>query len=234
MKIGFDVLSDLNLTPDENFNWENKATSLYCIIAGNISDDLRTIHQTLMHLSRFYQGIFYIPGSLELKDIDRIPDRLDDIRKICSSVKTVALLHNHVVVVDGTAIMGATCWYGNTTEQDAFTELKKDTYRYEDISYMSMTLERLQLHLDVKKIIIVTHAVPSEELFFGELPKNIKEQMSASGILTRDSEQKVTHWVYGSYSKTVDTTIDSINYINNSYYKRKPYWAKRIDVDLSL
>lgn len=234
MKIGFDVLSDLNLTPDENFNWENKATSLYCIIAGNISDDLRTIHQTLMHLSRFYQGIFYIPGSLELKNIDRIPDRLEDLRKICYSVKTVALLHNHVVVVDGTAIMGATCWFGNTNEQDEFTELKKDTYRYEDISYMSMTLERLQLHLDVKKIIIVTHAVPSEELFFGELPNNIKNQMASIGILTRDSEQKVTHWVYGSYNKTVDTTIDNINYINNSYYKRKPYWAKRIDVDLSL
>lgn len=234
MTVGFDVLSDLNLTPDENFNWENKATSLYCIIAGNISDDLRTIHQTLLHLSKFYQGIFYIPGSLELKDIDRIPNRLEDLYKICSSVRTVALLHNHVVVVDGTAIMGATCWYGNTPDQDAYTELKKDTYRYEDISYMSMTLERLQLHLDVKKVIIVTHAVPSEELFFGELPNNIKDQMPAMGILNRDSENKVTHWVFGSYNKTVDTTIDNINYINNSYYKRKPYWAKRIDVDLNL
>jgi hypothetical protein len=234
MTVGFDVLSDLNLTPDENFNWENKATSLYCIIAGNISDDLRTIHQTLLHLSKFYQGIFYIPGSLELKDIDRIPNRLEDLYKICSSVRTVALLHNHVVVVDGTAIMGATCWYGNTPDQDAYTELKKDTYRYEDISYMSMTLERLQLHLDVKKIIIVTHSAPSEELFFGELPNNIKDQMPAMGILNRDSENKVTHWVFGSYNKTVDTTIDNINYINNSYYKRKPYWAKRIDVDLNL
>jgi hypothetical protein len=234
MTVGFDVLSDLNLTPDENFNWENKATSLYCIIAGNISNDLRTIHQTLLHLSKFYQGIFYIPGSLELKDIDRIPNRLEDLYKICSSVRTVALLHNHVVVVDGTAIMGATCWYGNTPDQDAYTELKKDTYRYEDISYMSMTLERLQLHLDVKKIIIVTHSAPSEELFFGELPNNIKDQMPAMGILNRDSENKVTHWVFGSYNKTVDTTIDNINYINNSYYKRKPYWAKRIDVDLNL
>jgi hypothetical protein len=58
--------------------------------------------------------------------------------------------------------------------------------------------------------------------------------MASNGILTRDSEHKVSHWVYGSYNKTVDTTIDSINYINNSYYKRKPYWAKRIEVDLSL
>ena len=234
MKIGFDVLSDLNLTPDESFNWENKATSLYCIIAGNISDDLRTIHQTLTHLARFYQGIFYIPGSLELRDIHRIPTRLGELQQICSSVRNVALLHNHVVVVDGIAIMGATCWYGNSPEQDSFTELKKDTYRYEDISYMALTLDRLQLHLDVKKIIIVTHSTPSEELFFGEVPTSINDQMSSIGILNKDSENKVTHWIYGSYNKTVDTTNDNINYINNSYYKRKPYWAKRIDVDLGL
>jgi hypothetical protein len=35
MKIGFDLISDLNLSPNDSFNWENKATSLYCIIAGN-------------------------------------------------------------------------------------------------------------------------------------------------------------------------------------------------------
>ena len=51
--IGFDLISDLNLSPEDSFNWEGKATSLYCIIAGNISEDLRTIKQTLSHLSKF-------------------------------------------------------------------------------------------------------------------------------------------------------------------------------------
>ena len=62
MTIGFDVISDLFLTPEESFNWEGKATSLYCVIAGNISNDVKVITQTLRHLSRFYQGIFYIDG----------------------------------------------------------------------------------------------------------------------------------------------------------------------------
>ena len=35
--IGFDVISDLNLKRNDSFNWENKATSLYCILSGNIS-----------------------------------------------------------------------------------------------------------------------------------------------------------------------------------------------------
>ena len=53
MNIGFDVISDLNLDAEDSFDWEGKATSLYLIIAGNISSDLRVIHQTLVHLSRY-------------------------------------------------------------------------------------------------------------------------------------------------------------------------------------
>ena len=73
--IGFDLISDLNLYPEDSFNWEGKATSLYCIIAGNISEDLRTIKQTLSHLSKFYQGIFYTLGSLEYHNTSDIVKR---------------------------------------------------------------------------------------------------------------------------------------------------------------
>ena len=57
--IGFDVIGDLNLSINDSFNWENKATSLYCIVAGNISTNLRVVRQTLLHLGQFYQGVFY-------------------------------------------------------------------------------------------------------------------------------------------------------------------------------
>ena len=46
MNIGFDVISDLNLDAEDHFTWEGKATSLYLIIAGNISNDMRVIHQS--------------------------------------------------------------------------------------------------------------------------------------------------------------------------------------------
>lgn len=82
----------------------------------------------------------------------------------------------------------------------------------------------------LKKIAIVSHSVPGEELFFGEQPDNINSIPALQLALIQDSENKVTHWIYGSYNKTVDTVINDINYINNSYYKRKPYWAKRVDI----
>jgi predicted phosphohydrolase len=231
MIIGFDVISDLNLTPDESFNWENKATSLYCIIAGNISNDIRTIHQTLTHLSRFYQGIFYIAGSLEYPDINVIPVKSQELVKICRTIRNVAYLQNHIVIIDGVAIIGSNGWYGNTIfKGDVIEEMTKDASRNEDLSYLSNSLEKLQLHLDVKAIIIVTNSVPGPELFFGEDSENLLGQLPPQLCLVHDTEGKVSHWIYGSYEKIVDTTIHDINYINNSYYKRNPYWAKRIAI----
>ena len=87
-EVGFDYISDLFLSPDESFNWENKATSLYCIVAGNISSDLRTLYQTLAHLGKHYQGVFYIPGILEYETTDSITIRTEEIISIVSNENT--------------------------------------------------------------------------------------------------------------------------------------------------
>jgi len=229
MTIGFDVISDLNLSPEDSFNWEGKATSLYCVIAGNISSDLRTIYQTLAHLSKFYQGIFYTIGSLEYENADDIDHRTNEIFKI-NKLPNVVLLHHHVVIVDGVAIVGANGWYGVKPEIDLKKEINIENQRYEDLYYLKSTIEKLQRHLDVKKIMIVSHSAPGPELYFGEEPKEIQAHLSLDLILPSDTENKISHWIYGSYGKVVDTTINGINYINNSCYKRKPYWAKRVEI----
>jgi len=230
MNIGFDVISDLNLAPEECFNWEGKATSLYCIIAGNISNDLRTIHQTLLHLSHFYQGVFYTAGSLEYEGAHNIPERTNELSKICKTIRNVAYLHNHVVILDGIAIVGTNGWYNHTFDNIPIGSEELEIERYEDIGYLGSTIEKLQLHLDVKKIVIVSHSVPDEELFFGEEPDEIHTIAPLKLTLIKDLESKVTNWIYGSYNKTVDIVLDNIKYTNNSYYKRKPYWAKRIEI----
>ena len=230
MKIGFDVISDLNLKPNELLSWEGKATSLYCIIAGNISNDLRTIHKILLHLSHFYQGVFYTAGTLEYEGTSDISTRTNELLTVCKSIRNVAYLHNHVVIIDGIAIVGSNGWFN---DQDAYPLLTLDAIeneRYQDVSYLSNAIEKLQLHLDVKKIIIVSHSAPSHELLFGEEPDLIYSIPPLKLSLIKDLESKVTHWVYGNYDKTVDVVINGINYVNNSYYKRNPYWAKRIEI----
>lgn len=219
VEIGFDVISDLHLLRGDVFDWEGKATSLYCVVAGNISNDLRMIHQVLWHLAKFYQGVFYIGGTLEYSGITNLSGRTHDLEKISKNIRNVAYLHHHVVIIDGVAILGATGWYENSELMESEA----------DCMYLSRSIEKLQLHQDVKKIIVVTNAVPTFDLFFGESP-DIDFPMSI--CLVKDSEQKITHWAYGSHDKNADITIDRVNYVNNSAYGTSPYWPKRISITI--
>jgi hypothetical protein len=233
MNIGFDVISDLNLDAEDHFNWEGKATSLYLIIAGNISNELRIIHQTLLHLSKYYQGIFYVSGGSEYDSMHFVKNRNQEIARLCKSVSNVAYLHRHVVIINGIALVGCNGWYGNKIElNDDLEALHLISQNIEEVTYLANSIEKLQLHLDVKKVVVITHSVPGQGLFFGEEPANISEYMPPQQALASDTEHKVTCWVYGSYDKTVDTTIDKITYINNSAFNTDPYWPKRINVEI--
>lgn len=230
MSIGFDVISDLYLGPDESFNWEGKATSLYCVVAGNISNDLKTIKQTLLHLGRLYQGVFYCPGSLEYEECLDIDIRTNELYKICSTVPHIAFLHQHVVIVDSIAVLGTNGWYGNTAPADMITEAKIELHRHEDILYLKNSIERLQRHMDVQNILLVSNSVPGPELYFGQEPSHAQAQIPINIALEADTEHKVSNWVFGTYDKVVDVELNKIRYVNNCYYKRRPYWAKRIEV----
>lgn len=214
MEIGFDVISDLHLLPEEPINWHGKATSLFCIVAGNISDHLKTIHQTLWHLSQFYQGIFYIGGALEYSGAP-IHERTNDLTKICNQVRNVTYLHHHVVIIDGVAILGATGWYGQSEATEAVA----------DCNYLSQSISKLQLHRDVKRIVLVSNTVPDATFYFGS---NIEATPSLSYCLENDTEKKVRHWVYGQENTNTEMTTNKVNYVNNSAYGKSPYWAKRI------
>jgi hypothetical protein len=225
--IGFDIIGDLHLAPDDHFNWENKATSLYCIIAGNISSDTRTIIQTLSHLSRFYQGVFYVPGQLEYADAVDISTKTKELIVIASSIPNVCLLHQQVAIIDGIAVLGSNGW-ADSGITPTISETARTVARDEDMFYLHKSIEKLQKHLDVKKIIVISNTVPQEELYFGEAPHQKNAQIPFKEVLRSDTEHKVTHWVFGTYRKTVDTYINDINFVNNPYLSKNPYWAKRI------
>lgn len=229
MTIGFDVISDLNLSPNDKFVWEDKVTSLFCIIPGNISNDITVVFNTLKHLSTLYQGVFFIDGGNEHVLIQDCDIRLEQIGKICKLLKNVVFLHNHVVVIDGVALVGCNGWYGNYKPKDIIETITLETYRYDDLAYTIKTVERLQIHVDVKKIVMVTNSVPSQQLCFGE-NDDLPEPIGLSHSLLQDTEGKVTTWVYGTNNRITDTIIDNIRYVNNSCYGQQPYWAKRIEV----
>lgn len=231
--IGFDIISDLNLSPNDSFNWENKATSLYCIVAGNVSDDLRTLKLTLTHLARFYQGVFYVPGTLEYDVDTSIPARLEELLRVVNSIPRVCLLHQHVATIDGVAIVGINGW-NNASDGVTNNNVLKIFARETEFDYLSRSITRLQRHLDIQKIIIVSNAVPHNDLFFKEQPEYADYQTALCEILSSDTEHKVSHWVFGSYDKSVDTNIGYVNYVNNPKGDINPYWAKRLSVSVGI
>lgn len=231
MVYGFDVISDLNLQADDSFVWEGKPTSLFCIVAGNISADMTVLHKTLKHLSGLYHGVFFIDGLLENSGFASREEHTTEIGRICSSFRNVIYLHNNVVVVDGIGLIGLNGWGNKDITSSILDDFQLKCYRYEDISYLEKTLEKIQLHVDVKKIIVISNCVPLKELYFGEMDVN-NEDIFPGYVLYKDTEHKVVKWVFGSYDKIVDTTINNINYVNNAKYDVDPYFAKRIEINL--
>lgn len=230
MNIGFDIISDLNLSPNSPFDWEGKATSLYCIVAGNVSTDLKTISDALTNLGHFYQGVFYIPGSLEYDGVENYDARTKDLVRLCRKLKNTAFLHHHVVIIDGVAVLACTGWTGDKNRSNHDDELQQ--LQIDDLHYLKNSIEKLQKHLDVKKIIVISNAVPHPDLYFGEIPKITEIEIPLTITLTADTMKKVSHWVFGNHEKIVDTVQDNINYVNNPCFNKSPYWPKRIAIEV--
>lgn len=230
-EVGFDLISDLFLSPEDSFNWENKATSLYCIVAGNISSDLRTVIHTLAHLGRQYQEVFYIPGYLEYETSDSVVTRTEQLKAISASIKNICILYQNVATIDGVAVVGVNGW-SNVGDTFTVENVFETAARHEDFNYLHNALGRLQRHLDIRKIVVVSSAVPHYSLYFGERPIITDDQVPLCATLANDTEHKVTHWAFGTYEKNVDTNVEDINYVNNPYLHQKPYWPKRITVSV--
>jgi hypothetical protein len=231
MEIGFDVINDLCLGPEDTFKWINKATSLYCIVAGNISSDTRTIIHTLSHISKQYINVFYVPGTLEYEGIEDIDYRTEELIAICEHIGNVTMLYHNLAIIDGVAIIGANGW-GPLPEDYTITNIQKLHEREDDFLYLLSAIEKLQYHLDVKKIIVVTSTVPKKDLYFKQEPDNLELSTKLVTCLQKDTENKTSHWIFGTYKNVVDTTINGVNYINNPYTKSKHYWPKRININL--
>lgn len=233
MRVGFDVISDLNLDPNDSFNWENKPSSLYCIVNGNVSSNMEIVRQTLLHLSGLYQGVLYLPSSLEYSNVYNIKQVNQDIRRICRGISNAVFLHNHVIIIDHVAILGVSGWYNNVvTNNDVIKHAIAQKHRDSDLEYLKNTLVKVTFHDEIKKAVLVSGCVPDQQLYFGKVPDLVLDELDLSITLGYDADSKVTHWLYGNNDVLADVKIGNVNYVNNAYMGRKPYWPKRIEVEV--
>lgn len=223
-----DLISDLNLERGDAFDWSGKSTSLFCVVAGNISSDLPTVEKTLTHLGGLYRGVLYIDGSTEHPDPTQYANTIDDLTELCKPITNVIYMHNHVVVLNSIAFVGVNGWFGQGVHRSDFsTDMTVNAIHTDDVSYLSHTIRGLQLHQDAKKVVVISNSIPSEYFTYGGSDCNWNG-IEPGLALSMDTENKVSHWLYGGNHIECDTVYSGRRYTNNPMCGRNPYWPKRI------
>lgn len=263
MQFAIDLISDLHLeTWPEIFDFKHLVTSPFCIVAGDICRNRNTVIQTLKHLGSCYQAVFYIDGNEEHKDYYTCMSKsyLDLVHQI-QQLPNVVYLQDNVAVIDGVAIIGTNGWWSfdfdltvdPTQSQQWFQEqtgVNSDTVNYikkcstNDALYMINSIKRLQTHMDVKKIIVVTHTVPRRDLIehdptvANQYKFNCMGNKFISDALKVDTENKIHTWCFGHYHGKIDQCLDNVRWVNNCRGRQDTDWKQwvyhplRIEIDV--
>ena len=266
MTMAFDLISDLHLeTWDEELDFSGQATSPVCVVAGDIARDHAVIKKFLKHLSDCYAAVFYIDGNdehrFQLGDLGGSYSRLNQTLR---RIPRITYLQDNVVVIDGVAILGTNGWWGFDLDEsldiDGSKQWMKDRYEARhpefaidpqmiqdasrtDAAYLVSSVQKLQTHQDVKKIVIVTHTVPEAELIKHDIDLAHNYAFNCMGnrlmqlARTNDTEHKIHTWCFGHYHGSVDRIINGIRYVNNcrgrgdTPHRTHVSYPKRIEIN---
>jgi len=260
MTFAFDLISDLHVETWEPLDWHGQATSPVCVVAGDVAKTVDLTVETLQHLSKCYQAVFYIDGNDEhrwqLNDLDQSYQEITD--KI-SNIKNVVYMRDNVVVINGVAILAANGWWSfdfdPTIDLDQARAHTQEYYQipvsaidsmslaaYNDAAYLINSVKKLQTHPDVQSIVMVTHTVPAPWLVEHDIELSSSWRFNTTGnphlalALENDTEHKIHTWCFGHYHQPVDRIANGIRYTNNcrgrgdTKWCQRPYYPKRIEI----
>ena len=261
MEFNFDLISDLHVETWGDFDWTNQATSPYCVVAGDVSQDKKRLTETLKHLGNCYQGVFYIDGNDEHRDtLETLGQSYRELSRYVDKFKNVVFMQDNVVVVNGVAFLACNGWWTYDLDPSVDYQQSVDwfTTRYgvdssvspvitnlaiNDAAYLKNSVRKLQMHRDVKAIVIVTHTVPDYNLVSHDLELENHYRMNTTGnphlqiALPEDTEKKIKAWCFGHYHRAVDRNINGIRYVNNcrgrgnTPWSQPVYYPKRITIE---
>lgn len=262
MSFSFDLISDLHVETWNDFNWTDKPTSPFCVVAGDIAVDREILLQTLRHLSECYRGIFYIDGNDEHRRyLDNIGESYKNLIHEIKKIKNVVYMQDNVVITNGVALLATNGWW--TYDFDPTINLNQSLQWYQahmnvdstvtttingiahhDALYLKNSIKKLQTHQEVKSIVIITHTVPASWIISHDPDLantgryNCMGNSMLQSVLDEDSERKIKTWCFGHYHRPVDRDLNGIRYVNNcrgrgdTQWRQAAYQPKRITVDI--
>jgi len=260
MTFAFDLISDLHVETWGDFNWTGQATSPVCVVAGDIARNIDLTVKTLAHLGECYQAVFYIDGNDEHRwQLDNLTQNYTELADNLAKIKNVVFMREHVVVVDGVAIIGTNGWWSYdfdlNIDSDQARVWFQDIYQinktavdnvasaaYNDAAYLIQSVKKLQTHPDIRSIVVVSHTVPAPWLVEHDIALSSSMRFNTTGnphlelALNEDTEHKIHTWCFGHYHQPVDRIANGIRYTNNcrgrgdTEWCQRPYYPKRIEI----
>ena len=252
MSFAFDLISDIHTETWPDFNWTGRATSPYCVVAGDLARDREAVTNTLRHLGQCYQAVFYVDGNDEHRYFyDDLNNSYADLASRIRKIPNVVFLQDNVVVVDGVAILGTNGWWTYDFDPGIDTEQTSQWFQEQtgvnnlvtrcvnrmamtDATYMLSSVRRLQTHNDVKKIVCVTHTVPNSSLVSHDIGLantfrfNTKGNSLMMRALAADTEKKMHTWCFGHYHGSIDQIQQGIRFVNNCRGRGDTEWRQYV------
>lgn len=260
MSFTFDLISDLHVDTWTDFDWSEQATSPYCVIAGDVTEDRDQLIQALTHLSNCYSGVFYIDGNAEHRyNMEDLGESYRDLQQELAGIENLVYLHDNVVIINGVAIIATNGWWCYDFDPEADYEQALEWYRdqlgisnsaaisvnglaYHDATYLKNSIAKLQTHNDVRAIVVVSHTLPGPWLVNHDLEIAGTHRFGTMGnqhlqlALDEDSESKIHTWCFGHYHKSVDQFHSNIRFVSNprgrgnTPWSQDPYYPRRIEI----
>jgi hypothetical protein len=262
MIFAFDLISDLHVETWDSFDWTGQATSPFCVVAGDVARDRQTLISTLTHLGQCYPGgVFYTDGNDEHRYyLDDLGKSYKNLTKEIKSIPNVIYMHDHVVVVDGVAIVATNGWWSYDFDPHLDFEQSVNFARehfqisapharniasvsHQDAAYLINSVRKLQTHKEVSAIVLVTHTVPGPWLIQHDLDLvdhwrfNGMGNSEISRAVDVDHENKIKAWCFGHYHRPVDQYYNNVRYVTNprgrgnTPWNQSVFYAKRIEIE---
>lgn len=241
--MNFDLISDLHIDQwpkDQKLSFKGIGTSLTCVVAGDVSQDLHTTRDFLFQLADNYKQVIFVDGNHEHKhDYSKILDNCDWLENQLSKRRNITYLWDSTCVFGSTAIIGTNGWWtfdylepvvSRMEQINAFcdfegyppsTAIKIWDEAVENSEFLCNVVSDFNKTDIIQEIVLITHTVPRRELIkpldhcsMYSLSKLYNSHLQE--VLNADVNKKISTWCFGHFHNTAwDETIDGIRYVSH-------------------
>lgn len=244
------AISDLHVDYQRNFSWVGNLSKAefqedVLLIAGDISDDLRLLQDTMDILRSRFRAVFYTPGNHDLWTVPkRIECSLDKFYHVLEMARNSGL-QTSPEVIEGIHFVPLFSWYDYTFGcpgqelRNSWIDYQRVRWpqEYNDVSIAKYFSELNERFLDIRdterksKVISMSHFVPSIKVLPTFIPRKFDflHPVLGSKIL---GEQVATlrpdvH-VYGHSHVNQTTEINGVRFVNQALgYPNEHYIAQK-------